>query len=254
MTDTRNPDSNPARPTALEVIPEAIPYALRTIPQWVLWHYELVDGRWTKVPLQQSGRRASSTDAKTWSPFDNVMAALGQRPRQFDGVGLVLREENGLVGIDLDDCIDPATGAWSDEARDIRGRFPDTYWEKTASGCGLRGIIRARIPKAYKRPGLEIYAKDRYLAMTGHRLPDVPGGIAQGQTIPETVVADFFPQDTGEQRTRFDMATALQGVAEGQRDSTLWSAICKMRYMDFPQDMALDVALRAAANCTPASP
>src|SRR5262249_12980350 len=51
------------------------------------------------------------------------------------------------------------------------------------------------------------YATGRYLAMTGHRLPDVAGGIAGNQAVLETVIVDFFPEDA-RRSARFDTAAA----------------------------------------------
>jgi len=50
------------------VIAKAIPEALRRVPQWVLWKYELRDGRITKVPYTVFGTRASVNDPDTVAP------------------------------------------------------------------------------------------------------------------------------------------------------------------------------------------
>ena len=46
---------------------DAIPSELTVRPRWVLWRRETVKGRLTKVPYQRNGRRASSTDPRTWA-------------------------------------------------------------------------------------------------------------------------------------------------------------------------------------------
>src|SRR5579871_4294459 len=73
------------KPTALVVHPDNIPAMLRGKPRWVLWRYELRDTTWTKVPHQPNGRRASSTDAATWSSFGTVVSAY--RAGGWDGIG-----------------------------------------------------------------------------------------------------------------------------------------------------------------------
>jgi len=42
-----------------------IPQTLRELRRWVLWRYELRDGKRTKVPYMSIGTRADSTDADT---------------------------------------------------------------------------------------------------------------------------------------------------------------------------------------------
>ncbi|HEV2202414.1 MAG TPA: hypothetical protein VGR73_21560 [Bryobacteraceae bacterium] len=54
---------------------------LRSRTGWVAWRYEWRDGaegrdgKWTKVPYQVNGRRASSTDPQTWATFEEVLGA-----------------------------------------------------------------------------------------------------------------------------------------------------------------------------------
>lgn len=53
---------------------------------------------------------------------------------------------------------------------------------------------------------------------------------------------------------RFNIAAAISGVPEGQRDTVLFRLACKMRDEDIPLDMALDWIRRAAQNCSPPFP
>jgi Bifunctional DNA primase/polymerase, N-terminal/AAA domain/Primase C terminal 1 (PriCT-1) len=52
-------------------------------------------------------------------------------------------------------------------------------------------------------------------------------------------------------RERFNTASALAGVSEGQRDQTLFKLACKLRSADVPQDMAETLLSEAARNCKP---
>lgn len=54
--------------------------------------------------------------------------------------------------------------------------------------------------------------------------------------------------------SQVDTAAALAGVAEGERDETLFRLACKLRRADVPRDMAEDLVLRAAAACAPPFP
>lgn len=44
---------------------QTIPFEMRQYPQWVLWRFEVVDGKKTKVPYSLNGYRASVTNEKT---------------------------------------------------------------------------------------------------------------------------------------------------------------------------------------------
>jgi putative DNA primase/helicase len=88
-----------------------IPSRLTAIPHWVLWRWEqrpdkkTGKSKWTKPPYQPNGNNANSTDPATWFPFDEILAAY--HGGGFDGIGFVLTREVGIVGVDLDHCVDP---------------------------------------------------------------------------------------------------------------------------------------------------
>jgi hypothetical protein len=61
----------------LEVRADSIPIELRERNQWVLWRYEICDGRQTKIPINaRTGRRAKSVDSATWATFAEALAEV----------------------------------------------------------------------------------------------------------------------------------------------------------------------------------
>lgn len=58
-----------------------------------------------------------------------------------------------------------------------------------------------------------------------------------------------LPAET--EHERLDVAGALQGVPEGQRDETLFKLACKLRRADVPQEWAERMVCEAAARCSP---
>jgi primase-polymerase (primpol)-like protein len=161
----------PPKPAALVVLPDSIPVALKALDQWVVWRYFWLEDRqkWDKPPLQaRSGNKASSTDRKTWSPFDVAMTTY--ETGLFDGVGFVLTKKNRLTAIDLDHCRDPQTNDIAAWALEIVERF-STYTELSPSGGGLHLIAMGTLPgKGVKTPHGEMYDTARYITTTGHRL------------------------------------------------------------------------------------
>src|SRR5438105_203361 len=98
------------KPCVAEVIPENIPNEIRLLERWVVWRYELSDEKWEKVPIgPATGRKADITNAATWVSFEDAFAYY--RRAKMHGVGFVLAAGAGYVGIDLDECYDPETGA-----------------------------------------------------------------------------------------------------------------------------------------------
>ena len=55
-------------------------------------------------------------------------------------------------------------------------------------------------------------------------------------------------------RERFNTAQAIAGVAEGQRDETLFRLACKLRSADVPKGMAESLIVEAGLNCQPPVP
>src|SRR5215470_13981448 len=146
-----------------------IPVTLRDHRQWVTYRKEMRPGRTkpAKIPYNaRTGRFASSTDPRSWSSFDQALAVV----TQYDGIGYVFVPENEIVGIDLDGCRDPNTGALTPWAIDMIGATR-SYTEISPSGCGLHIFVRGRLPAGRRKRGrIEMYDAGRYFTVTGHRL------------------------------------------------------------------------------------
>jgi primase-polymerase (primpol)-like protein len=97
---------------------EVVPACLRQRRQWVCWRYIERDGKRTKCPFNaRTGGMADSTDVTTWSSFEEAVQAC-QTDKRYEGVGFVFAADDPYCGIDLDNCIDPATGelkAWGQQ-------------------------------------------------------------------------------------------------------------------------------------------
>lgn len=168
-----------SKPRALPVDTLRIASGLKSIDRWVMWRY--VEKRrpngtvhWAKVPFHVSGGRASSTDGSTWVPYAEAADALimgGDDGSTFDGLGFVFTDDDGIAGLDLDDCIDPITGAMNEVALEALERI-DGYAEVSPSGTGLKLFTRMGLARAHKddAKGIELYKSGRYFTVTGHQL------------------------------------------------------------------------------------
>ncbi|MGH3085706.1 MAG: hypothetical protein ACRDSJ_00125 [Rubrobacteraceae bacterium] len=136
----------------------------RDLKQWVCWRSEERGGRKTKIPCSpRSGSRARCDDPATWGTFAEAREAV--RERSCDGVGFVFTADDPFCGVDLDGCVDPASGKVEPWAKEIVDHL-DSYTEVSPSGTGLHIIVHAKIPEG--RPGnrkdnVEIYDRLRSL-------------------------------------------------------------------------------------------
>lgn len=118
-----------------------------------------------KRPIRPDGAAASSTDAATWSSFDDVM-----RSDRGHGVGFVLNGD-GVMCVDLDGCVED--GRPSEWAERILALFPGAAVEVSLSGRGLHiWGMGPNVSQVFGHDGgkVEVYADKRYIAMTGNWL------------------------------------------------------------------------------------
>ncbi len=195
-------------------IRNVVPADLRGLDRWVCWSHE----RGTKIPkIAGTLRRASSTDPKTWRPFGECVEAAEAYPGRYAGVGFVFTRSDPYVGVDLDDVRDPKTGALTDRAAEIVAVL-DSYAEVSPSGAGVKLWVRARLDRAKKKPGVEVYPHGRYFAVTGRVLsrsrPTVEGRQAEIEAIlreefPEPERREPRPYDAGAPGERRDLSEFL---------------------------------------------
>lgn len=159
-------------------VPPAVPDDLRPYPQFVLWRLEPDPARPDKprkVPYNAVTRhRASATDPTTWAGCDTALEAYAAQPDAWGGIGFVFTEADPFVFVDLDDCRNATTGAYSDHAQRIFAMLPGA-WEVSQSGNGLHGVGRADASRlATKRNKwtddgnkIECYSTERFMAIGG---------------------------------------------------------------------------------------
>src|SRR5688500_395435 len=86
--------------------------------RFLVWRVEPGEsGKPTKVPYRVLGDVRAATDKPvTWGTFDQALKAMDARA-DLDGIGFIPRpDDDGIVAIDLDGCIDPETGEIADWA------------------------------------------------------------------------------------------------------------------------------------------
>jgi P4 family phage/plasmid primase-like protien len=194
------------KPKTLPVLFQNIPLGLRSVPRWTLWNYVLIGEedtqRWSKLPVQPTGKAASSTNPTTWTDFLSAEAAY--LTGRFDGIGFVFTGDDHIIGVDLDDCYDDATNQFiNDELKAIADGI-EGYMEISPSGTGVKIFTLADLHASHvdHDKGLEIYPKGRYFTVTGHKISgELPANLQDiTHLIPERTVrssgdafADYNP-------------------------------------------------------------
>lgn len=184
-----------------------IPRTLINRPSWVVWKTVVRNGKPTKVPFdpkaaaRRGERCAKSNDPATWA--DLWTAERAMVAGTFDGLGFVFGPDGGLFGVDLDACLSPG-GELAGWAEDILEQFT-TYAEVSPSGTGVkifgRGTFEGRGPKKTmpgepigdKHPGIEVYCRGRFFALTGRRWPGTPAEVRNCQLALTGLVTTLRP-------------------------------------------------------------
>jgi putative DNA primase/helicase len=193
--------------------------ALISLPNWVVWKLEALNGRRTKKPhTPTTGRPASSTDPTTWRTYEEAKAAV--LADKADGVGFVLTN-TPYFGFDFDHVVD---GSHVLEGAGTYAERFCTYTELSPSGTGLRGIGIGSLPPGGRKKAaffgrngdatcdLEIYDSGRYLTITGRTLPELfPVALRDCSDVLPAMHRDVFGETPTPQPTT--AAPAPQSVA-----------------------------------------
>lgn len=153
---------------------ENVPAALRERPQWLVWRFEQHEGekKPRKVPYYVDGGRrvgtqGSDADHGRLVGFSDAVGALGE----FSGVGFAFLPGDGLIGIDLDNVIDPDTGEIQDRAARIIAACA-SFTEYSPSGRGVH-IYCLGETKSHKSNeiGVEMFCGRQFFTVTGRQYP-----------------------------------------------------------------------------------
>lgn len=203
------------------------PEMMRKLKRWCFYRLEKRKGKDkpTKVPYSAShGRRyAKTNDPSTWGTIDEAIAT-GIKSNG-DGVSFMMQKADGLVFIDLDDCIDGETGELTRLAEYWVDRF-DSYTEVSQSGTGLHILIKAKMTGQGNKDdslGVEVYYQLRQICMC----PNVFGDhdkINEAQDALNEFLNTFFPDRDQETPTN-TIAPVVQGQPPIKDNDTLESVI-----------------------------
>ncbi|MBB1161478.1 AAA family ATPase [Aquariibacter albus] len=202
------------RPTLLELLPDGIPLALRQHRRWAPWRAVWAPrrGKWDKVPCAPAGYGLSTAKPERWLTFDEALAAVQSRPDLFAGLGYLMTGAHGVVGLDLDRCIEP-DGALSPWAAELVAESA-SYAERSPSGHGVRVMLQGAVPADWTNHerGIEVYGghEPRFLTLTGHRLE----GTAEDLQAAPAGVLEALAQRHARERTSAEVVRLIEPLPD----------------------------------------
>jgi hypothetical protein len=216
---------------------ENIPQELRELKQWVLSEND------TKLPIQINGKsKAMSNITNTWATFTNAVNALRQNNDGFCGIAFAIQQENGLVFLDLDDCIE--NGILTEKARHIVDTV-DTYTELSVNKTGLHIILKANIEIFHNEKPIECWSYGHFCTITGDIFENrsvINEREAELQEIIKTYSlikpkstprAYSIPTEHSRQEIEFiinrELDKAVGNASEGNRHNTGMYLACQLR-------------------------
>lgn len=181
--------------------------------RWSTWRAEWDAERekWNKIPCVPSKPSAGISTRNPWFSFDTAAAAYDDMSLAYDGgIGFNMLAVKGLVGIDLDGCVnaDGSIAPWAQAVVD----GANSYTEISPSGRGLRIFVAANLEHDWNNHevGIEVYGGNapRFLTVTGRRLPGTPASV----TAPP---ADYLDGLAAAHRKVKDTSTELGELPDG---------------------------------------
>ncbi len=172
-----------------------IPDLLVKKDRWLIWKAVPKSNgstRLDKVPFSpRSGIRCNPTDPRQLTSFE-IAAAFADAHPDISGLGYSLFSEDGIIGGDIDHCIDEE-GNISEVGLDVLESI-DTYFEVSPSGRGLRFFGTGSLDRAFINPeaGLELYGEKRFLTVTGMALPEKVFEIEEIQSQLGHIQSQYF--------------------------------------------------------------
>src|SRR6266487_3666368 len=157
QSDTWSPEDEISNVPPSTVNTLQVDTELHSLPLWCCHR--------NKVPYNAkpaaNNAKAKPNDPSTWTTYEQALETFQQSQSwklPYDGIGVM--NNGNYTFIDQDHCRDKDTGQVTPEAQ-ARVDALNSYTEVSQSDTGLHTIVSGSIPKAVKRPGIEMYNHHR---------------------------------------------------------------------------------------------
>jgi putative DNA primase/helicase len=189
----------------------SVPVELKALRAWLPFKIERRPGqsdkpKTLKIPYNIAGRKADHTNSRNWMTFEDAYTMLCRG--KYDGLGVVLDRQFGIVGYDADSCI--SNGTISGTARQHIATL-NSYTEESLSGTGVHCLAYGTLPpQGRKSNGFEMYSDRRFFVVTGRHVPGTPNLIEHRPAEIEAVHRAIF----GAESARKLAVVASQSVTQ----------------------------------------
>lgn len=178
---------------------DAIPQLLKDLKRWLCWQLQPAEPKLRKVPMTPKNGKlinASVTDPENWLTFDEAISWYNRG--LCSGIGFVLTNNTPKVCcVDVDHCRN-ADGSLTDEAKAVMGICQNSFTEVSQSGDGAHvWFIDDDFDGGRKKGNVEVYATDRYIAMTGVRVQSSSTELLTVNGACRKVIAEFIGEREG---------------------------------------------------------
>ena len=198
VTKNVETDQKPAQKTFLPMTIkpcfEEIPQLLTSLNRWLCWQLQPADPKPRKVPMTPKNGKlvnAAVNKPENWLTFDNAMSYYNRGA--CTGIGFALTNTPPKVCcVDVDHCF-TNDGALTDEARAVMETCQNSFTEKSQSGTGIHiWFFDDDFHGGRKKGNVEVYAADRYIAMTGVRVQPSAKDLLTVNGACRNVIAKFI--------------------------------------------------------------
>ena len=175
-----------------------IPAEMKQHNCWVCWTKEERNGRTTKVPKNpKTGGNGSTALSGTWGSFAQAKTYYTGHLDTIEGIGYVFTENGGVVGIDIDHCVESGE-IINEEIKTLVDRC-GSYVELSPSQTGIHMYVKGK----WKEPGgrknnnlgsgmaIEVYPAARFFTVTGNAFGEVRQ-LAENQELLDDIYDRYF--------------------------------------------------------------
>lgn len=169
-------------PVVVPPVWDNIPPDLAARQQWLLWKFEFKEGQTKpgKIPYYVQGGRRAGGQGDDRDRMRLATLAVVRRAYErggFSGIGFAFLPDDGLIGIDIDGAIDPATGVVTDRCANII-KACASFTEYSPSGKGVHIIVQGHTTTNKSNDiGLEVFCDRQFFTFTANRYPDTPADV-----------------------------------------------------------------------------
>jgi hypothetical protein len=234
----------------VRLLEQNVPAELRKKRIWLLWQgvFNSERNKWDKIPYYTNGQKrhgqnGSAEDRAALVTFEQALKALAAPSGEYDGLGIALLPDSGVVAVDLDKVDrNPAARKLAEQ---LNGH---AYVETSPSGNGWRYLyagsgasdIRAQAA------GIELFGEKKFVTVTGWA--------ARGKRLTpwKTANAHVLAAIEANSEKRGGKGGAGGTIPEGARNTHLTSIAGTMRRRGM-SEAAIEAALLAdnAERCNP---